>query len=99
MWHKAQAQPSQGMAGWPHQLGRRPRVGTFQKPVFTTCQSESVNGVSNVGTACKEETWPPGLLCGPHAANLWPQHCLTPPINTTVLPPVESVKRVRFSFL
>jgi hypothetical protein len=52
---------------------------------------------------CKEETWPPGqvgwlvgLSSGPHAPNLWPQHRLTPPINTTVLPLVEGVKRVRF---
>jgi hypothetical protein len=54
----------------------------------------------------KEETWPPGqvawlasLSSGPHAPNLWPHHRLTPPINTTVLPPVESVKRVRFRLL
>jgi hypothetical protein len=40
--------------------------------------------------------WPAGLTSGPHATNLYPEHRLTP-INTTVLPLTESVKRVRFS--
>jgi hypothetical protein len=44
MWHKTQDKPSQGMADWP-------RVGRFPKPIFTTCQSELVRGVSNVGKA------------------------------------------------
>jgi hypothetical protein len=47
MWHKAQAQPSQGVAG-------RPCVGTFPKPIFTTSQSKLVRGVSNVGKAVQE---------------------------------------------
>jgi hypothetical protein len=42
MWHKAKAQPSQGVSG-------RPCVGTFQKIAFTKCQSKSIRGVSNVG--------------------------------------------------
>jgi hypothetical protein len=37
------------------------------------------------------------LTCGPHAPNLRLEHRLTPPINTILLPPVESVKKVRFS--
>jgi hypothetical protein len=46
MWHGSQAQPSQGVVSRPH-------VGTFPKLIFTTCQSESVRGVSNV-PACRE---------------------------------------------
>jgi hypothetical protein len=41
--------------------------------------------------------WPAGLTSGPLVPNLRPEHGLTPPINTTVLPLVESVKKVRFS--
>jgi hypothetical protein len=60
--------------------------------------------VSNAQRWCKEETWPPGqvawsagLTGGPHTPNLQPEHCLTPPINTTVLLPAKTVKKVRFS--
>jgi hypothetical protein len=87
-------------------LASRPCVGTFLKTIFTTCQRKSVRGVPMWESHYKEETWPPsqvawptGLSSGPHAPNLQPQHHLTPPINTMVLPPVESVKRVRFSRL
>jgi hypothetical protein len=86
MWHKAQAQSNQGVAG-------QPCVGTFPKIVFTAYQSKSVRGVSNVGRQCKEETWlpgqvawPTGLSSGPHAPNLRTQHHLIPPINMIVLP-------------
>jgi hypothetical protein len=79
-------------------------VGSFTKNVLSTCPEEVVLKVSNAQGQCKEETWPPGqvtwpadLTSEPHAPNLWLEHCLTPPINTTVLPLVESVKRVRFS--
>jgi hypothetical protein len=44
MWHKAQAQLSQGVAD-------RAYVGMFPKTIFTTCQSKSVRGVSNVEKA------------------------------------------------
>jgi hypothetical protein len=47
--------------------------------------------------AAGQVAWSAGLSSGSHAPNLQPQHRLTPPINTTVLLPVESVKRVRFS--
>jgi hypothetical protein len=60
--------------------------------------------VSKAQRGSMEETWPPGqvawlagLTSGPHAHNLRLEHCLTPPINTMVLPRVESVKKVRFS--
>jgi hypothetical protein len=76
----------------------------FQKTVLSMCPSEVVLKVSNAQRWCKEETWPPGqvawpaeLTSGPHVPNLRPQHRLTPPINTMVLPWAESVKRVRFS--
>jgi hypothetical protein len=88
-------------------LASRPRVDTFPKPIFTTCQGESVRGVSNLGMAVQGgnlatrpscmASWPAGLSSGPHAPNLWPRHCLTPPTNTMVLSLEESVKRVRFS--
>jgi hypothetical protein len=97
MWHKARAQPSQGVAGQPH-------LGAFPKTVLSTCPREVVLKVSNTQRRCKEETWPPsqvawpvGLTSGPHAPNLQPEHRLTPPINTMVLPPAEGVKKVRFS--
>jgi hypothetical protein len=56
---------------------------------------------SNAQRRCKEETWlagqvarPVGPSSGPHVPNFWPEHHLNPPINTMVLPPIESVKRV-----
>jgi hypothetical protein len=83
MWHKARA---------------------FPKTILSTCPAEAVLKVSNAQRQCKEETWPPdqvawsaSLTSAPHVPNLRLQHCLTPPINTTVLLPTESVKRVRFS--
>jgi hypothetical protein len=92
---------------WPAShitLGGQPCVGTILKTVLSTCPKEAVLKVSNAQRWCKEETWQPGqvawpasLTSGPHAPNLWPQHRLTPPINTMVLPPAERVKRVRFS--
>jgi hypothetical protein len=94
---QTRAQPNQGVAG-------RPCVGAFPKTVSSTCPAEAVLKVSNAQRWCKEETWPPGqvawptgLTSRPHAPNLRPQHRLTLPINTMVLPPAESVKRVRFS--
>jgi hypothetical protein len=42
-------------------------------------------------------SWSAGLTGGPHASNLRPEHCLTPPINTTMLPLTESVMKVKFS--
>jgi hypothetical protein len=51
---------------------------------------------------CMEKTWPPsqvawpaGLSSGPHVSNLWPQHHLTLPINTMVLPSSFLYSRVR----
>jgi hypothetical protein len=75
----------------------------YPKTVLSTCPAEVVLMVSNAQRQCKEETWPPGqvawsvgLTSGPHAPNLRPEYRLTP-INTTVLPPTKSVKKVRFS--
>jgi hypothetical protein len=85
-------------------LANRPCVGAFPKTILSTCSKKAVLKVSNAQRKCKEETGPPsqvawqaGLRSGPHMPNLWPEHCLTPPINTMVLPPTESVKKVRFS--
>jgi hypothetical protein len=71
----------------------RPCVGIFPKIILSTCPAEAVLKVSNAQRQCKEETWPPcqvawpvGLTSGPPMPNLWPEHHLTPPINTTVLP-------------
>jgi hypothetical protein len=51
-------------------------------------------------------TWPPdqvawsaGLTSGANAPNLRPEHHLSPPIKTPMLPLAESVKKVRFSYL
>jgi hypothetical protein len=51
-----------------------------------------------VGKAAGQVSWPAGLTSGPHASNLRPEHRLTP-INTPVLPLVEHVKKVKFSYL
>jgi hypothetical protein len=80
-----------------------PCVGALSKTVLSMYPGEAVLKVSNDKRRCKEETRPPdqvawtaGLTSGPHAPNIQPQHCLTP-INTMVLAPSESVKKVRFS--
>jgi hypothetical protein len=85
-------------------LAGRACVVLFPKTVMSTCPAEVVLKVSNAQKQCKEETWPlgqvawpTGLTSGPHTPNLWPEHRLTPPINTMVLPSAESVKKVRFS--
>jgi hypothetical protein len=72
-------------------LADQPCVGAIPKIVLSTCPVEAVLKVSNAQRRCKEET------SGSHMPNLQLQHHITPPINTTVLPPTESVKRVRFS--
>jgi hypothetical protein len=56
-----------------------------------------VRGVSNVGRVVEQLNVAAGLTSGPHVPNLRPEHHLTPPINTAVLPLAESVKIVRFS--
>jgi hypothetical protein len=80
-------------------LAGRPCVGAFMKNVLSMCPADAVLKVSNGHRQCKEETWlagqvawPAGLTNGPHTPNLRPQHYLTPPINTTVLPLAKSVK-------
>jgi hypothetical protein len=85
-------------------LAGRPCVGTFSKTILLMCPAEAVLKVSNAQRQCKEETWPPGqvawpvgLTSRPHTPNLWPEHHLTPLINTMVLPPAETVKKMRFS--
>jgi hypothetical protein len=85
-------------------LANQPCVGAFPKTVLPTCPAEAVLKVSSAQTRYKEETcppnqvaWPIDLTSSPQAPNLWPEHHLIPPINTTVRPPVESVKKVRFS--
>jgi hypothetical protein len=104
MWHKARDQPSQGVADRHITLAGRPCVGVFPKTVLSTCPAEAMLKVSNAQRRCKEETWvpdqvawPAGLTSGPPAPNLRLEQHLTPPINTTVLPSAESVKKVRFS--
>jgi hypothetical protein len=92
---------------WPARhitLASRPCVGAFPRTILSTCPEEAVLKVSNAQRQCKEESWPPsqvawpaGLKIGPHAPNLRPEHRLTPPKNTTVLPLGKGVKKVRFS--
>jgi hypothetical protein len=89
-------QLSQVVVGWPC-------VGAFPKIVLSTCPTEAVFKVSNAQRRGKVETWPPGqvvwptgLTSGPHVPILRLERCLTPPINTTVLPPADGVKKVRF---
>jgi hypothetical protein len=84
-------------------LASRPCVSAFPKTVLSTCPVDAMLKVSNTQRRCKEETWSggqvtwlAGLTSGPHAPNLWPEHCLTP-INTMVLTLAKSVKKVRFA--
>jgi hypothetical protein len=91
---------------WPTShitLVGQPCVGAIPKTVLSTCPAEVVLKVSNAQRRCKKETWSPdqvawlaSLTSAPHTPNLWPEHRLTP-INTTVLPLAERVKKVRFS--
>jgi hypothetical protein len=74
-------------------LAGRPYDGTFPEIVSSTCPEGAVLMLSNAQWRCKEETWlpgqvawPVGLTSGAHTPNLWPEHCLNPPINTAVLP-------------
>jgi hypothetical protein len=103
-WHKARAQPSQGVAGRPHHLGRPAMCRRIYKNRFVYVSNRGGAQVPNAQRLCKEETWLsdqdawlPGLTSGPHTPNLQPQHCLTPPINTMVLPLAETMKKVMFS--
>jgi hypothetical protein len=97
-WHKAWAQPSQGLAG-------RPCVGTFPKTVLSTCPAEAVLKVSNTQRRCKEETWLPSKVAWPVGrpdkwASRAQSSARTPPYSSYKYhgaPPVESVKKVRFS--
>jgi hypothetical protein len=80
------------------------RENDVAQNVLSTCPAEAVLKVCNAQRRCKEEPWPPrqdtwptGLTSGPPMTNLWPEHHLTPPIKTTVLPSTERVKKVRFS--
>jgi hypothetical protein len=82
----------------------QPSVGAFLKTVLSTCPAEAVLKVSSAQRRCKEKAWLPGqvawtigLTSGPPTHNLRPEHRLTPPIDTMVLPPAESVKKVRLS--
>jgi hypothetical protein len=77
-WHKAQAQPSYGVASRPHHLGRPAMCWCISRNYFVNVSRRAVLKVSNAQRWCKKETWPAGLTSG---------HRLNPPINTLVLPP------------
>jgi hypothetical protein len=64
MWHKARAQPSQGVAG-------RPCIGAFPKTILSMCPAEAVLKVSNAQAWCNVtprsetvETKPPYVCPG-----------------------------------
>jgi hypothetical protein len=40
MWHKARAQPSQGVVGWPHHLGRPAMCSRISKNHFVCMSSK-----------------------------------------------------------
>jgi hypothetical protein len=88
------SRPKVGLAG-PTPLADRPGPSAFPKNIFTTGQSKSVRGVSNVGKAveCLNLAAQPSCMAGR------PKHRLTPPINTPVLNLEESAKKERFIFL
>jgi hypothetical protein len=83
-------------------LAGRPGPGVFPKIVLIMCQSQSVRGVSNVRKAVEQliVAARPSFMAGwpdKWASRVRPEHRLTPPINTPVLPLTESVKKVRFN--
>jgi hypothetical protein len=97
------SRPKVGLAG-PTPLVGQLGPDIFPKTVFTTCQSKSVRGVSNVGKAVERLNLVarPTCMAGrpdkwASRAQSWPKHRLTPPIITPVLPLAEGVKKVRFS--
>jgi hypothetical protein len=91
MWHKARVNRNKVWLAGHITLAGLPCVGAFPKTVLSTCPEEAVIKVSNAQRRCNEETWLPGWPAK------WAPHCLTLPINTTILPLSEKVKRVRFS--
>jgi hypothetical protein len=104
MWHKAQAQPSEGVASQQHHLGQPAMCWRISKNHFIhvsrrggaqgiQCPKVVQGGNLAAQSSCmvgRPNKWA-------HTPNLPPQHRLTPPLNTMVLPLAESVKRVRFS--
>jgi hypothetical protein len=102
MWHKAWAQSSQAVAGRPHHLGRPAMCWCISKNHFVYMFSRGGAQGIQCPMAVQGETWPPGqvawpagLTCAPHMPNLQPQHRLTPPINTMVLPSCHTPFRER----
>jgi hypothetical protein len=100
MWYKARAQSSQGVAGRPHHLGWLAMCWRISKNYFVYVSSRG----GAQGIQCPKAVQggnlvarPASLTSGPHAPNLRPEHRLTPPIYTTVLPLIEGVKKVRIT--
>jgi hypothetical protein len=103
-WHKAQPQPSQGVASRPHHLGQLAMCWHITKNHFVYVSSRGgAQGIQypKAVQGGKSPTRPScmagRLTTGPPMPNLRLEHHLTPSINTTVLPSTESVKKVRFS--
>jgi hypothetical protein len=67
------SRPKVGPAS-PTSLADRPGPGVFPKTIFTTCQSKSVRGVSNVGKAVEQLnlTARPSFMAG--WPNKWASH-------------------------
>jgi hypothetical protein len=85
-------------------LASQPCVGTFLKPVFTTCQSKLIRGVSNVGKAVQggNVATRPSCMSGRHIkwAPCAQSLATTPPYSSYKYhdaPLAKGVKRVRFS--
>jgi hypothetical protein len=79
-------------------------VGAFLNSALSTCQGMLVHGASNAQSWGGQETWladhlswPDGLTSRPPEPHFWTKPRLNPPINTPVLLPTKSVKKVRFS--
>jgi hypothetical protein len=96
MWHKAWAQPSQGVAGRPHHLGRPAMCWCISKNCFVYM---SIRGGAQ-GIQCPKAVQGGNLANRP---NKWTPHAQSsataPPYSYKYhgAPPAESVKRVRFS--
>jgi hypothetical protein len=97
MWHKAQAQPSQRLARQvlvPFQilLCQRVKEGRCMRYPMP-----KVGKAMKLGRLATLASWP-ACQVGPQA-HIRPKHQLKPPINTAVLLPAKSLKKVRFSFV
>jgi hypothetical protein len=103
-WHKARAQLSQGVAGQPHHLGWLAMCWRISKNYFLYVSRRGGAQGIQCPKAVQEGNLAAQPSCMAGRLDKWASRTQSlaraptpPPINTTVLPPIEGVKKVRFS--